>query len=76
MVDGNIKFSWKTAAEQISVWKNGKTEGAIGKKASPRGLPFRPAKINNRAIYLPQVQEESLIEEAPLCGLPREPSRR
>jgi hypothetical protein len=75
-VDGNMKFSLKTAAGEISVWKNRKREGAAGKKASPCGLPVRPAKINNRAIYLPQVQEESLIKEAPLRGLPRELSRR
>jgi hypothetical protein len=56
-VDRNIKFILKTAAEGISVWESGTAEGAAGKKASPCGLPVRPAKINNRAIISPKFRK-------------------
>jgi len=71
-VDEDTKFFWKIAPGGISVWKNGKTEGAAGEKASPCGLPVRPAKINTRAISLPQVQEESLTKGVLLRQRPEE----
>jgi hypothetical protein len=56
-VDRNIKFFLKTAGEEISVWERGIAEGAAGKKASPCGLPVRPARINNRAIICPKFRK-------------------
>jgi hypothetical protein len=58
-----MKYFWTTGAEEISVWESGIAEGAAGKKASPCGMPVRPAKINNRAIYPPPSSGRSVAQE-------------
>jgi hypothetical protein len=65
-----MEFFCNTAAEEISVWEGGIAEGAAGKKTSPRGLPARPAGINNRAIYPPpssgrSIAKETLVRQRP-----------